>query len=282
MISTGATKESGEMEGTKEWLTLRETVALIKPEHNGYPMEEADAVEWLLNLLLSDVVIQSGETPLLPSYIFVEPVEIWTNYGRGETDMFSGLVDIWIEGATPRNMQGLPPGFIALEPTTHCTSRKRGDCKINLHHHVSSKPNEYPKIRLVYEKSIRESEIVISLDTLSRYASEWGLDEVLASIEQFDFDDPESVKERRTDRLSRCIERVNVLRKTGLSDKDIICRLYDTGEYKAWAVLGQAIDLDPNRELSLAAWHKKGIRTAEREGMNKSQMSKSDLSVFCQ
>ena len=257
------------MDGKKEWFTLRETVALMKPEHNGYPMEEAEAVAWLLNLLLSDVVIQSGETPLLASYIVVEPVEIWTNYRTGETDMFCGLVDIWIEGRSPRNIQGLPPGFIALEPTTHCTSHKHGDCRISLHHRVSGKPNEYPKIRLVYEKSIRESEIVISLDTLSRYASEWGLDEVLASIEQFDCGYTESVDETRAERLSRCIERVNDLRKTGLSDKDIICRLYDTGEFRAWAILGQAIDPNPHRELSLTAWHKNGIRAAEREGMNK-------------
>ena len=118
------------MSKTKEWFTLRETVALIKPEQNGYQMEEADAVAWLLDLLLSDVVNQDGDTPLLPSYFFADPVEIWTNYRNGETDMFSGLVDIWIEGASPRNMQGSPPGFISLEPTTHCSPRKHGDYHI--------------------------------------------------------------------------------------------------------------------------------------------------------
>lgn len=267
------------MDEKKEWFTLREAVALIKPEHNGYPMEEKEAVSWLLDVVLSGFLNQSGDSVLLPSYVFREPVEIWKagDCKRGDTESFTGLVDIWIEGKSPRQHKvselDQVPGTVDLTPDLHRTERKHGDYCVSLHCKVPGGPDEYPLIRLVESKLVRESELVVSAETLSRYASEWGLDDVLESLELLDCSDgPEVTKEAKEERLKRCVARITELRKTGLSDKDIVCRLYDTGEFRSYAVLGQAIDSDPYRSLGGSSWHKNGIRTAEREGMKKSNV----------
>jgi hypothetical protein len=267
-------KESGKMDGKKEWFTLQEVAALLKPERDGYPLETAEAVEWLLNIFLSDITSQSGESVLLPSYVFNEPVEIWKvrDRKREDTELFTGLVDIWIEGTSPRQHHVPVPGFIDLTPELHRTQSRHGDYRVSLHYRCPDGIGEYPLIRLVESKAIRESEIVVSAETLSNYASEWGLDDVLRAIEQIGYS-PEEVEQIKKARLSQCIARVLELRKTGLSDQSIVCRLYDTGEFKSWSVLGQAIDSDPNRALSPVGWHKKGIRAAGRENTQKKKKS---------
>jgi hypothetical protein len=263
------------MEERKEWFSLEETAEILRPERDGQLLPKHEAVKWLLDTMLN-FLEQEAESLLLPSYVFNELVEVWDirNGKKSEPEKFSGMIDIWIEGKSPRNGSSLMPGLLDLTPYLRSDSRKHGDYHVSLHYTVPEKPQEYPQIRLVESKAVRESELVVSRDKLERYASELGLDDVLEQIDLRDYkkqeeeDETRDTKEKRLQwqekRLKACITMVDELRKKPkMTDMEIACHLYDH-KGMPWGVIGKAIRRD-GVSRSPSGWHKEGIRTAGRE-----------------
>lgn len=257
------------MEVHKDVFTLEEAAQIIRLERDGQPLSIEEAVKWLLDAMLN-IFEQQGDSLLLPSYEFKTPVEIWPEKDKSDNKsvFFSGVADIWIEGKEPRNRPGIPPGMLDLNPGLHMDLTKHGDYVVTLHHYIPGKPQEYPLIRLVYPKMIRESEIVVRRDNLEMYAMGWGLDDVLGLIGYRDFIVSENGADADQDALESCISKATALRKMHkkISKKDLACRLRDNERF-TWGIIGRALDKDPHRKLSDSAWSKNGIRMACREGM---------------
>lgn len=258
------------MEERKKWFTLAEAAEILRPERDGRPLPQDEAVKWLLDTMLN-VYEQTTESMLLPSYVFNQPVEVWDWRDRknDETEQFSGIVDLWIEGKSPRDHPGLMPGLIDLTPHLRGLSRKHGDYTISLHCPQPEGSQEYPAIRLVESKTVRESELVVFRTRLENYAAELGLDDVLKCLEERDYKSPEGAQDDEQARLEWCIERVDELRKSGMADTEIANQLYDE-EDMPWHVIGQAVKRD-DVHRSRSGWHRVATRLAGRE---KSQMKK--------
>lgn len=257
------------METRKDVFTLEEAAQIIRPERDGQPLPLQEAVKWLLNAMLN-LFEQQGAGLLLPSYEFKIPVEIWParDKSKDESEFFSGIADIWIEGKEPRNRPGIPPGMLDLNPGLHRDSHKHGDYVATLHHRIPGKSQEYPLIRLVYPKMIRESEIVIRRDNLEMYAMGWGLDDVLGVMGYRNYVSLDDEINAEQGALECCIAKAADLRKMHkrISKKDLACVLRDNEAF-TWGIIGRALDKDPYRELSNSAWSKNGIRMAGREGL---------------
>lgn len=174
------------MMATEKIFNLTETVKILKPEQDGQPLPDGEAVKWLLDLLLAN---PEPEFSLMASYVFEMPVKAIRslrkpqgsnaskmNRPRREEFELSGLANlIFIGNVRNRTDQ---PGAIDISSTLGKSCRRYDESEVIIH--LPSEPESY--IRLIDVKTILESELVIAEESLRLYAEQTGRTDVLRRL----------------------------------------------------------------------------------------------------